>query len=312
MRSSRWHIQLLLATVTIWELAAGPALAQTKEPYDPWEGFNRKMYAINTVLDRNFLSPLAHGFGRLPTVIRRPLSNFSRNLTEPLVFVNDVLQVRPAPAAKTLGRFVMNTTVGVGGLLDPASHNHLPHHDNSFGTTLGRWGAGPGPFIFVPLAGPSDLRDGVGAISDLFMNPIFYTRFDYKPAVTVTTALVNGLNARLDADQALSTIRETSTDPYATLRSFYLQNRAAVIRGQTGAPEALPDFDMPDIPSDAGAAGAAPPADAASPAQPSPATPRPETSPEAPASAPPASGPKWLVQPDTDGPLRTAGADRFR
>jgi phospholipid-binding lipoprotein MlaA len=295
MGSSRARVQLLLASVMVFELAAAPALAQSTEPYDPWEPFNRKMYAVHQVLDRHIFGPLARSFGRLPAAIRKPLANFASNLSEPLVAVNDVLQGRIPTAAKTVARFTMNTTVGVAGFRDVAAHNHLPHHDNGFGVTLGRWGAQPGPYMFIPIVGPSDLRDTIGAVGSLALNPFTYAQFDGKTGLSISTGIINGLDVRLEAEPALSNIAETSTDPYATLRSYFLQNRQALIRGNPTEPEALPEFDMPEIPSEgaqsvppggAAASGAPPPetqAPAAQPAEPSPASP--------PAAAtPPASG----------------------
>jgi phospholipid-binding lipoprotein MlaA len=286
-----------------FELAAAPALAQV-EPYDPWEPFNRKMYAVHEVLDRRIFGPLGRSFGRLPDVVRKPLVNFATNLSEPVVFVNDVLQGRVPTAARTVARFVMNSTAGVAGFRDVAAHNHLPHHDNGFGVTLGRWGAQPGPYMFIPIVGPSDLRDTIGAIGQVFLNPLYYARFDGKMALTAGTGVINGLEVRNEADPALSSIQSTSTDPYATLRSYFLQNRDALIRG-TAEPEALPEFDMPDIPSETEPSAEPAPAESAAPAEAAPATPAPESAPATP--PPPASAPKLLVAPDLDQPMRTAG-----
>jgi phospholipid-binding lipoprotein MlaA len=319
MRVSRRRVQLLLASVAAAQAVAAPAFAQN-EPYDPWEGFNRKMYAIHEVLDRAVFGPVARTFGRMPRPIRQGLVNFSTNLSEPVVFVNDMLQGRVKTAAGTVGRFVMNSTVGVAGFRDVAKHNHLPHHDNGFGITLGRWGADPGPYMFIPFIGPSDLRDTIGVIGQIFLNPFYYVRFEGKTALTVSTGVIDGLEVRLEAEPALANIQATSTDPYATLRSYFLQNREAAIKGTT-EPEALPEFDMPDIPPDSGAApsGSAPPEAAPSGAEPqaapsggAPATPAPEAAPSeaAPVAAPaPAAGPgpKWLIAPDADQPMLTAG-----
>lgn len=320
------------------ELTAAPAFAQTSaEPWDPWEPFNRRMFAIHNVLDRHFFAPAAHAFGRLPLGVRKPMTNFSRNLGEPIVFVNDLLQFRLKAAGTTFGRFAMNSTVGLAGFLDPASHNHMPHHDNGFGTTLGRWGAQPGPYLFIPLLGPSDFRDALGAGAGIFTNPLYYARFDGKVALGITTGAVNGLNARLDADQALTNINQTSTDPYATLRSYFLQNRAAEIHGAPAEPEVLPDFDFPTgttgaapsaTPEGAAAPPGAPPAVSQPPSAtgipsisggaaavptpeatpgPAPAPPSSTAPPESQPSAPPSASPKWLVEPETEAPLRTAG-----
>jgi phospholipid-binding lipoprotein MlaA len=331
MRPSRVRLQLLLASVVALELVAAPAFAQSGEAYDPWEHFNRGMYSIQAVLDRHIFGPVARGFGKAPSPIRKILVNFSSNLSEPLVFVNDVLQGHVRAAAGTFGRFAMNTTVGLGGIIDVASHNHLPHHDNGFGTTLGRWGADPGPYLFLPLVGPGDLRDGIGAIGNIFLNPFHYARFDAKTALSIGTGVVNGLNTRLLAEQALANIQATSTDPYATLRSYFWQNRAAEIEGNPEEPEALPSFDMPDIPTDEStpAGTAAPPGAPPSISQPPSAAgaplsglagaiARPEAVPEnrpagsqaAPAQpeAPPPSTPQRFVAPDDDdAPMRTAG-----
>src|SRR5262249_26188512 len=154
------------------------------------------------------------------------------NLSEPVVFVNDVLQLHGGQAARSLARFVVNSTIGVGGLFDVAGHNHVPHHDNGFGLTLGRWGFGPGPYLYLPLMRPSDFRHALGGAADAGLNPLTYARYPHKTAISIGTTIVEGLGKRLDAETDLKTIRETSTDPYASLRSFYLQNRAAEIKGE--------------------------------------------------------------------------------
>lgn len=334
MPSSRARVQLLLISAMAFQLCAAPAFAQSAEPYDPWEGFNRRMYSIQDVLDRHFFGPLARSYGKAPSKIRGSLSNFASNLSEPLVFVNDILQGHIPTAARTFARFTMNTTVGIVGLRDVASHNHLPHHDNGFGTTMGRWGAQPGPYVFLPFIGPSDFRDTVGSIANIFVNPFYYVRFTGKTEIGVSTGILNGLNARLEAEQALANIQATSTDPYATLRSYFLQNRAAAIAGNPSVPLELPAFDIPmdettttpegsaapsgspptvsqppsatGIPSLSGAAGALPTPEAAPSAPPTAAPPPAPPQGQEP-SPPPSSGPKYLVSPDPDAPLRTAG-----
>jgi phospholipid-binding lipoprotein MlaA len=125
----------------------------------------------------------------------------------------------------------------------------MPHHDNDFGTTLGRWGAQPGPYMFLPLVGPSDLRDSVGGVVNIFLNPFTWVKYDHRTVVTVITTVENGIDKRYEARQALDTVRDTSTDPYATLRSFYQQSREAAIHGPAAV--SLPDFE-PDMPSEPG------------------------------------------------------------
>jgi phospholipid-binding lipoprotein MlaA len=248
MRSKRARTQLLLASAFVLALSAGPSRAQDDDRHDPWEPANRRFYSANQKIDRWIIAPAAHGYARVvPKPIRKGARNFSRNLSEPLVFVNDVLQGRIGTAASTLGRFAINTTVGVLGVFDVAARGRIPHHDNGFGTTLGRWGAQPGPYLFLPVLGPTNLRDTFGGVVNIFLSPQYYVNNIVPQSVGIGTLVVDGLDARLDAQQTLDTIQETSTDPYATLRSYFMQNREAFIHGTT-SPTALPDFDNPDAP----------------------------------------------------------------
>jgi phospholipid-binding lipoprotein MlaA len=256
---------------------------------------NRRFYAVGEVLDRHLFGPLARGFDKTPSFFRAALLNFSRNLGEPVVFANDVLQGHGDQAARTLGRLAMNTTFGVAGLIDVAKNNHLPHHDNTFGTTLGRWGVGPGPYLFLPVLGPSDFRDAFGHVGDIGLDPLTYTRFPGRTAIAVTASVVEGLEARIDAQQDLDTIRQTSTDPYATLRSYYLQNRQAEITGKPVNIETLPEFDTPGTT----------PAEPSVP-QPQPAAPTPPPPGEAAAPPPPEATPDAAKIPPPSDPRATA------
>jgi len=242
------RVQLLLVAAAALQVPARPALAQS-EPGDPWEGANRRLYAVHMGLDRALLRPAALAFGKLPKPLRKGLGNAARNLGEPLVFVNDVLQGHVGTAASTAGRFTINSTVGVAGLVDVAKKGRIPHHDNDFGLTLGRWGVRPGPYLFIPLLGPSTVRDGFGSAADIGLNPFTYLKYEGKTAVSVTTIVVNGLDRRLAADQELNTVEETSTDPYATLRSYYLQSRQAATRKEADVIRDLPNFDTPAAPA---------------------------------------------------------------
>lgn len=244
LRSQAPRLLLLGAACTA---AATPCRA-AGDPADPWEGMNRRFFAIEEALDRHFIGPAASAFGKTPSPLRGGLRNFGLNLEEPVVFVNDILQGRPGQAARTLARLAIDTTFGLAGVIDVAKRNHLPHHDNGFGTTLGRWGAAPGPYLFLPLLGPSTLRDAFGGVADIGLNPLTYARYPGKTAISITTAAIDGLSDRREAEQDLQAIRQTSTDPYATLRSYYLQNREAEIRGRAAVNlDTLPDFDLPAL-----------------------------------------------------------------
>jgi phospholipid-binding lipoprotein MlaA len=285
MQSSPSRLPLALPLI-VAAAVAGPCRAA--DPSDPLEGMNRRLFGMEETLDRHLFGPIAHGFGATPSPLRRALRNFGRNLGEPVVVVNDVLQGRVQQAAGTVVRIVVNTTFGVGGLMDVAKKNHLPHHDNSFGTTLGRWGAGPGPYLFIPLIGPSTLRDAFGRVADIWLNPLTYVHYRSKTEIGVGVAVIQGLGDRLEGERDLAAIRETSTDPYATLRSYYLQNRQAEITGKVADIGALPDLDSPEAiparpasPTDR-SPNSPPPAGPTAPPSDEAATPRREATPDAP------------------------------
>jgi phospholipid-binding lipoprotein MlaA len=131
--------------------------------YDPWEGYNRRMYNFNARFDRYIFSPAAEVYKRyLPAFLRSSVHNFMRNIREVLNVYNAVLQFRFRTAGRSTGRFLVNSTVGMAGLLDPASEMGLYYQREDFGQTLGVWGVGPGPYFVLPLLGPSTLRDATG------------------------------------------------------------------------------------------------------------------------------------------------------
>src|ERR1700732_2024585 len=147
----------------------------TPPPQDPWESWNRGVYRVNDKVDRAVVKPIARTYVRaVPAPARTGVSNFFANLRTTTVMVNDALQGKFRAAANDLARLVVNTTVGVGGLLDPATQMGLDKNDEDFGQTLGHWGVHPGPFVEVPLLGPSDARDGPGRGVDIFTSPTHY------------------------------------------------------------------------------------------------------------------------------------------
>jgi len=209
---------------------------------DPIEGVNRAFYSINTVLDRLLFRPLAFTFKTaVPKPIRVGLRHVFLNLNEPVVFLNDMLQLRPKRAARTAARFVINSTLGVGGVLDIAKLEKLdiPHRNNGFGDTLGRYGVGPGPYFYFPLSGPTDLRDIIGGQADGIVLPLAVGDPFNRTEYLLSRAVLTGLDQRVEADADLNALLGSAVDPYATLRSVYLQNRAAEIaeirHGSAGA-----------------------------------------------------------------------------
>jgi phospholipid-binding lipoprotein MlaA len=232
---------------------------------DPWERTNRAVYRFDQGLDRIAIRPAAMGYQKIvPGPLRNIIRNFLDNIHEPIIIANDILQFRLKRAAGSTVRFVANSTLGIGGMFDVATGAGLPHHDNSFGATLGRYGVHPGPYIYLPIAGPSTVRSLIGTGVDTALDPLYWAKYADKGTITVSRAVVNGLDTRARVDASLTALTSDATDPYATLRSVYLQNLQSVVNGDNGPVGSLPDFDDP------GAAPAAKP-DAASPAAPPPA-----------------------------------------
>jgi len=226
-------------------LAARPCLAQG-DPADPWEHTNRSFFNFQQQLDHKVFGPLSHGYGGIPSGLRKAITNFTRNLNEPLIMVNDLLQGHVGRAATTLGRFSINTIFGVAGIADVAAHGNIPYRENNFGLTLGRWGVGPGPYVYLPILGPSTVRDTFGSVVDIGLNPLNYVKYRNRDYVGAALVILGGLDERSTAAKDLETIEQTSTDPYATLRSYFLQNRAAQVADKPGVDiQSLPDFDDP-------------------------------------------------------------------
>jgi phospholipid-binding lipoprotein MlaA len=211
---------------------------------DPFEPLNRAGFALQKTLDSFVVGPLGAIFHALtPGQIGKGVHHFLINLSEPVVVINDMLQLRPARATRAAARFVVNSTLGVGGLLDPAASVGIPHHLSSFGDTLGRYGVGPGPYLFIPMIGPSTVRDLFGNGVDATIDPIHFTRYNYRQPISLGVALAGGLDQWVQSSDALATLLSDAADPYATLRSTYLQNRQAEIEGKTSPPAVLPDLD---------------------------------------------------------------------
>lgn len=272
--------------------SATPARPGAHTPGDPWESSNRRIFAFNQRLDRALLAPLSRlTNGLTPGVVGRAIHNFLQNLKEPVVIVNDLLQARPGPGFRSAFRLVVNTTVGGLGVVDVAKVLGFPWHVNGFGDTLGRWGVGPGPYLVVPVLGPATVRDLFGSIADDATLPLQFVNYPYRFEIQASLTVVGGLNERAEFGKELDALLGGAADPYATLRSSYLQSREAQIRGQEALPP-LPDIEdvapAPDV-SDAGSPASA--SGAPVDAQP-PATAAPEPTPPSPAPSDPKSPPQ--------------------
>jgi phospholipid-binding lipoprotein MlaA len=192
--------------------------------YDPWESVNLKIFDFNTKLDEAVLRPVAESYSRyVPRMAQRGVSNFFSNLNDVTVLVNNALQLKIGDAASDTGRIVLNTTLGIGGLIDVATAAGLQKNNEDFGQTLGRWGVGPGPYVVIPFLGPSTLRDSFGLVADTYTNPA--THHD-EPAVRNSAFALNQLDRRVSALVADSLIMG---DPYIFVREAYLQQRQYLV-----------------------------------------------------------------------------------
>ncbi len=205
------------------DFAFGEAFA----PNDPFENANRALLSFNRELGRYVFDPMVRGYRfAVPEPARQGIHRAFANLRAPSTFVNDLLQLRFKDAAQTLGRFVLNTTLGMVGFFDVGIEAGWEHHEADFGQTLGRFGVGSGPYLVLPILGPNTFRDGFGEVVDLFFQPLTYLM---GPVQNIVLGASSGF-ATLDArNAALKALEESSVDFYAALRSAYLQNRAAQI-----------------------------------------------------------------------------------
>ncbi len=218
------------------------AVAEFQANNDPLEPTNRFLYRVNDVIDTNVLQPVARGYRYIvPGVVRRSLGNAISNVSSPIRFANDVLQGHPRYAAETVTRFVVNSTVGVAGLFDVADDLGLPPHPGAgFGTTLGVWGVGEGPFLFLPLLGPSNIRDSAGFAGNVVLDPFTWASFGGVNALEGSRFGVGALDTREQLLDPVDQVKRDSLDPYATFRSVYRQSRAAEIEAARHDGKPLP------------------------------------------------------------------------
>ena len=249
------------------QAAAAPAFMDeppVAPPRDPFEHFNRVSYAISQPIDRFVLRPAAMVYKKVvPHILRDGVRNFLANLFTPVILVNDVLQLRPKRALHTTTRFLLNATLGIGGVFDVAKRHPfaIKAHPNGFADTLGYYGVPSGPYIYLPVVGPASPRDAAGYFADWFSQPRLLNRMlnpdKDKPLIrsklvlgqkSMITMIVGGLDQRAENDDALKAITAQAVDPYATLRSSYLQSREgeiAALKGTDGTAQANAPFDDP-------------------------------------------------------------------
>ena len=193
------------------------------DPRDPYESYNRSMYAFNDALDSAILKPIGKGYNAIvPAPVNRGITNFFNNLEDLTSAVNNLLQLKVNRAFNDVSRVAINSTIGVLGFMDVASNMDLPRTDEDFGQTLGAWGAESGPYIVLPLLGPSSGRDAVGTVVDWFIDPIDYIEDDETRLIMRATKVVD---KRADLLTASNVVEQAAIDPYAFVRDAYLQRR---------------------------------------------------------------------------------------
>lgn len=206
--------------------------ATSGNPHDPIEGFNRAVFAFNDGLDRGIIKPVAKGYDTAaPVPVKTGVANFFGNIADAFIGVNNLLQGKVSDAASDLGRVVVNSTIGVLGLIDWASDMGLEKHDEDFGQTFGRWGVGAGPYVVVPVFGPRTTRDTVGLAADLSVDPVGNMHNVAARNTLVVTRLISDRAALLPADKV---IEEAALDKYSYIRDAYLQRRRNLV--YDGAP----------------------------------------------------------------------------
>lgn len=216
--------------------------------YDPFEGGNRVVMSINEGIDKAVLEPVARGYRYVaPKPVRSGVRNFLRNLKSPIVMGNQLLQGDLTGFANATGRLFINTLLGVGGLFDVADMGGIPYEPEDFGQTLAVWGVGNGPYMVIPLLGPSTMRDGTGMLVDTFADPLRIYMFNHDLEwLHYTRVGVGILDSREEMLDIIDDLRRNSFDYYAAIRSAYYQRRQALVNdmdpSSAAGPE-IPDYD---------------------------------------------------------------------
>lgn len=232
MAATRIRAALSIAILAVGLAACGPPAArggrvEARPDYDPLQPLNRKVFWFNDHVDAYVLEPVARGWDHVaPERVQRSVSDFFTNLRSPIVIVNDVLQGKVTNGASDLGRFAINTTVGVAGFLDYATPLGLPQHAEDFGQTLGWWGVPPGPYLVIPLLGPSNPRDAVGLVADSAASVTpWFVRWD----ILFGARVAETINIRALLLQQVEEAKRASFDYYVFVRNAYLQRRNALV-----------------------------------------------------------------------------------
>jgi phospholipid-binding lipoprotein MlaA len=237
------RISLLLGFCATLSLGACTTTdPQSLAQHDPWEPTNRAVFDFDIQLDHAVARPVAKFYvSAVPEPARDGIHNALSNLNAPVVLANDVLQGDGDKAGQTLGRFLINSTVGLAGLIDVGAKVGIPGHDNDFGITMGKGGAAEGSYLVLPLVGPKPPRDLVGTVVDIAFDPLTYMSWNNSTLYSMIRGGLSILDSRAANINAVDAIERSSIDFYASTRSLYRQNRAAQINGGKADAD-LPNF----------------------------------------------------------------------
>ncbi len=213
--------------------------------HDPFEGANRTVMSVNEGIDKAVLEPVARGYRyAAPKPVRQGVRNFLHNLKSPVIMGNELLQGDMEGFANATGRLIINTLLGLGGLIDVADMGGIPYEPEDFGQTLAVWGVGNGPYIVIPIIGPSTVRDGTGLAVDAFLDPVNIYLFNHDLEWLVYTRIgVSVIDQREELLDVIDDLRRNSFDYYAAVRSAYYQRRQALVNDMDPS-----TADSPDIP----------------------------------------------------------------
>ncbi len=245
MKPMQSKLTQLLVSFVLALVVSGCATQANK---DPLEGLNRGVYKFNDVTDKVLFKPVASAYKAVaPTPVRKGVNNFFNNLGSITTVLNDLLQLKFANAFTDAGRFVINSTFGVAGLIDVAGMDKIPLHKEDFGQTLGYWGAGNGAYLVLPIIGPSSVRDTTGLVFDAYTtDPITYVQRDGQIALSNVLRVAEFIDKRTELLDAKDIVDEASLDPYAFTRDAYLQRRDSLIRGDGAAKPVDDSFEPAD------------------------------------------------------------------
>lgn len=219
----RWMTAALVAVL----LGGCATTAQTGGAYDPLQPINRKVFAFNTALDQHLIGPVSKAYVKVtPAGVRTAVTNFFANAYQPWVVINDVLQLKMQQAVEDTGRFVFNTTFGLLGFIDVSTGFGLPAHHDDMGMTLAHWGVGAGPYLVLPVLGPTTLRDAPDVFVRSYTTPLQALSVAHQWELVG----VQGINTRANVNSALQAVYQ-SLDPYVFMRESYLQRRNYLIHG---------------------------------------------------------------------------------